>query len=104
MTLKEVHQVLYDIFDITQKFYKNNINTKEGEKALEWIKNRRFDLSIVKDFELGLSLNQDDALVKLLTKKGYKVQDMLRTGLITKNERGSKDTYINRIIDRKSVV
>lgn len=91
-------QVLYDIFDITQKFYKNNINTKEGEKALEWIKNRRFDLSIVKDFELGLSLNQDDALVKLLTKKGYKVQDMLRTGLITKNERGSKDTYINRIM------
>ena len=91
-------QVLYDIFDVTQKFYKNNINTKDGEKALEFIKNRKFDLSIIKDFELGLSLKEDDKLVNLLTKKGYNQNDMMRTGLVNKNERGLKDMYINRIM------
>ena len=91
-------QVLYDIFDVTQKFYKNNINTKDGEKALEFIKNRKFDLSIIKDFELGLSLKENDKLVNLLTKKGYNQNDMIRTGLVNKNERGLKDMYINRIM------
>ena len=91
-------QVLYDIFDVTQKYYKNNINTKEGEKAIEFIKNRKFDLSIIKDFDLGLSLKEDDKLVNLLTKKGFNQKDMIRTGLVNKNERGIKDMYINRIM------
>lgn len=91
-------QVLYDIFDVTQKFYKNNINTKDGEKALEFIKNRKFDLNIIKDFDLGLSLKEDDKLVNLLMKKGFNQTDMLRTGLVNKSERGLKDMYINRIM------
>lgn len=91
-------QVLYDIFDVTQKFYKNNINTKDGENALEFIKNRKFDLNIIKDFDLGLSLKEDDKLVNLLMKKGFNQTDMLRTGLVNKNERGLKDMYINRIM------
>lgn len=91
-------QILYDILDISLKFYKNNINTKEGKSAIEYIKNRHFDLNIIKDFEIGLSLNKYDSLTNLLIKKNFKQTDMINSGLVSKNEKGIKDTYVNRIM------
>ena len=91
-------KILYDIFDLSKKFYKNNINTENGKEAIEFIKNRKFDLSIIKDFELGLSLKENDALTKLLIKKKYSQNDMIRTGLVLKDSKGLRDVYINRIM------
>ena len=91
-------QILYDIYNISQKFYKNNINTSEGKSAIEFIKSRKFDLDIIRDFDIGLSLKKYDSLTNLLIKKKYSQKDMIRTGLVTKNEKGLKDAYINRIM------
>lgn len=90
--------VLYDIFEVSQKFYKNNINTKEGKSAREFIENRKFNSEIIKEFEIGLSLKSYDSLTNLLIKKNYKHEDMLRTGLVAKGDKGYKDMYINRIM------
>ena len=65
--------VLYDIFNIAQKFYSNNINTAIGQNAREFIMKRHFDSSIIKDFELGLSLNSYDSLTNLLLKKNFQL-------------------------------
>ena len=91
-------QILYDIYDISLKFYKNNINTKEGKLAREFIENRHFDQNIIKEYELGLSLNNYDSLTNILLKKNYSHKDMIRTGLITKGDKGYKDVYVNRIM------
>lgn len=91
-------KVLYDIYNISNKFYKNNINTSYGESAKEFIKNRGFDLKIINEFDIGLSLKDNDSLTKLLLKKNYTEKDLLRTGLVSKNEKGLKDTYTNRIM------
>ena len=90
--------VLYDIFNIAQKFYSNNINTAIGQNAREFIMKRHFDSSIIKDFELGLSLNSYDSLTNLLLKKNFQLKDLERTGLIAKGDKGYKDVYINRIM------
>lgn len=92
------NQVLYDIYDISQKYYKNNINTKEGKIAREFIENRHFDLSIIKEFEIGLSLKSYDSLTNLLIQKKFKHKDMERTGLVMKGDKGYKDMYVNRIM------
>lgn len=92
------NKILYDIFEVSQKFYKNNINTQQGKQAREFIKNRQFDLDIIKDFELGLSLPQYDLLTNLLLKKNFKINDLIRTGLVSKGDKGYKDMYINRIM------
>lgn len=92
------NEILYDIFEVSQKFYKNNINTSIGKNARSFIEKRKFNLSIINDFELGLSLNSYDSLTNILLKKNYQLKDLERTGLVTKGDKGYKDVYINRIM------
>lgn len=97
-TNHDKNEILYDIFEVSQKFYKNNINTSIGKNARDFIEKRKFDLSIINDFELGLSLNSYDSLTNILLKKKYELKDLERTGLVTKGDKGYKDVYINRIM------
>ena len=88
------NQELYDIYDITSKFYQNNLLSKEGLDASEYLKKRNLDLETIKEFGIGLSLNKRDTLTSLLTKKGYSIETLNSLGLTS----GTIDTYINRII------
>lgn len=99
-TVKKDNQleVLYNIFEISQKYYRNNINTSVGKNARDFIENRHFDLGIIKDFELGLSLSSYDSLTNLLLKKNFELKDLVRTGLVAKGDKGYKDVYVNRIM------
>jgi len=92
------YQNMYDIFELTQKFYVNNINTSFGEQAREYLNKRKFDSKIIKEFGIGLALSNYDALTNLLTSKKYDFKTLLKTGLVVKRERGYSDTYINRIM------
>lgn len=84
----------YEIYDLANKFYQNNINTKEGINAKEYLKNRNINEDIIKEFEIGLSLDSMDSLTKLLTKKGYDDLTLDRLGLSSNNH----DLFINRIM------
>ena len=89
--------VLYDIYEKAQMFYQNNINTKEGIKAKEYLNKRNIDNNIIKEFEIGLSL-KGDMLSNLLTKKGYKENDLVKSGLVNKNNLKINDVYYARIM------
>ena len=79
------------------KFYTNNINTPQGKKAKEYLKNRDVDESIIKEFQIGLSLENDRDLAKILLSK-FKPEDVLESGLVKKNEYGYFDLFYNRIM------
>ena len=84
----------YEIYDLANKFYQNNINTKEGINAKKYLKNRNINEDIIKEFEIGLSLDSMDSLTKLLTKKGYDDLTLDKLGLSSNNH----DLFINRIM------
>lgn len=92
------HQDLYDIYELSQKFYQNNINTELGKKAKEYLHNRNLDENIIKEFGIGLSLNDKDMLTKLLKSKKYEDKVLLRSGLINENNYTLNDVYRNRIM------
>lgn len=92
------YQDLYDIYSLSQKFYQNNINTKQGEKAKEYLHNRKLDDSIIKEFGIGLSLNEKDMLTKLLKSKDYDDKTLIRSGLVNENNYELNDVYRNRIM------
>lgn len=92
------NQTLYDIYEISQKFYQNNINTAEGKEARDYLEKRKIDKELVKEFGIGLSLTKRDVLAKLLLQKQYNPNDLTKTGLITKNDYGYQDLYYNRIM------
>lgn len=89
---------LYEIYEISQMFYQNNINTKEGKIAKDYLLKRKIDNSVISEFGIGLALNDYTLLTKLLTKKGKSFGDLIKTGLINKNQHGYNDVFYNRII------
>ena len=79
------NKIYYDIYDIANKFYQNNLLSKEGEKAREYLTSRHLTLDIIKEFQIGLSLKTRDSLTNLLIKKGYSIKTLSDSGLLTDN-------------------
>ena len=88
---------LYDIYSLSLKYYTNNLNTPKGKEAKEYLKKRNIDENIIKEFQIGLSLTDRNILTNILTKK-YKQEDILKTGLIGKNDYGLYDLFRERIM------
>ena len=91
---EDKYQELYNIYELASKFYQNNLLSKEGVEAREYLKNRKLDINTIKEFGIGLSLNKRDKLTSLLVKQGYKINTLNEIGLTS----GEIDTYINRVI------
>ncbi len=87
----------YDIYDLSLKFYMNNINTPNGKEAKKYLKERDINEDIIKEFQIGLALNGKNALANILIKK-YKPEEVLKSGLIGRNEYGYFDLFYDRIM------
>lgn len=91
------YQSLYDIYDLAQKFYQNNINSSKGKQAKEYLHNRNLSDEVIKEFQIGLSLNKSDLLTTMLKNK-FSVDDLIKSGLINEGESDLYDVYRNRIM------
>lgn len=87
----------YDIYDLSLKYYINNINTAKGKEAREYLKKRNISEEIIKEFQIGLSLNKGNTLANILIKK-YPENELLKSGLIGKNDYGYYDLFHERIM------
>ena len=92
------YKELYEIYDVSQKFYQNNINSSLGHDAREYLYSRQLSDNEIKKFEIGLSLNEYDVLTKLLQQKKFSDKDLLKSGLVNANENNLYDVYRNRIM------
>ena len=96
---KEVnkYQDLYNIYELSQKFYQNNINSSKGKKAREYLHMRKINDDIIKEFGIGLSINEYDLLTKMLKGK-YDEKTLIDSGLVNEGEYDLHDVYRNRIM------
>ncbi len=95
---KDNYDKFYEIYDFTNKFYQNNLNTTNGHEAREYLKNRGINEDIIKEFQIGLALSFDKSVTKLLIQKGYSEKDLLDIGISNKTDYGYQDLFINRIM------
>lgn len=84
----------YEIYDIAQKFYQNNLNTKVGTEAKQYLAKRHIDEALIKEFGIGLSLENYNSLTNILTSKDYSLKELENIGLASNGH----DIYINRIM------
>ena len=89
---------IYDIYELGQKFYVNNINTQFGKEAKTYLNDRGITDEMIKEFEIGLAVKSTDSLSKLLEKKEFKDKDLQDSGLIVKDERGYHDFFYDRVM------
>ena len=88
------NQKYYDIMDIASKFFQNNLLSKEGLRAREYLKKRSLTKEIIEEFSIGLSLDKRDLLTNSLVSKGHSLEELNLIDLSNTNH----DTYINRIM------
>lgn len=90
------YKELYDIYNTSVLYYKNNLNSSYGEEARKYLQNRGLSEEDIKYFNIGLSLN-NNTLVKLLEKK-YDKNNIIDIGLAYEYDNRLIDTYKNRIM------
>lgn len=95
--LDDKYEKFYKMFDVTNKYYQNNLRSLYGKKATEYLHKRNIDDEAIKTFEIGLSLN-DNNVSKLLEAKGYQVDELTNIGLCGSKGNFVYDTFRNRIM------
>lgn len=86
--LDDRYSKYYKLYELVNKFYQNNLKSIYGKSATEYLHKRKITDDIIKEFEIGLSLN-DNSISKLLTNKGYSIEQQIEIGIC-----GNKDDYI----------
>ncbi len=84
---------LYEAYNLSAKYYQNNLNSAAGKEAKKYLYSRGINDEVIKEFEIGLSLDKKDDLITLLTKK-YDLSTLNRIGLANENY----DVYRDRIM------
>lgn len=85
---------LYDIYEMVNNLYINNLFTKMGAPAREYLTTRALSDETIKTFNIGLSLSNNKLVTNFLTEKKIKLEDMIQSGLVMNNH----DAFINRIM------
>ncbi len=95
LTKKESkYDKLYEIYELAHKYYQNNMNSSYAKKAKDYLNNRYITEDMIREYKIGLSLDKNDDLSKLLLAKGYDLNTLNDIGLSSYE----KDVYINRIM------
>ena len=85
---------LYDAYKFSVKYFQNNLSSSVGKMAKSYLAGRSITDEIIKEFEIGLSLEARDDLTKLLMKKEYDLATLNRIGLSSDDH----DIYNDRIM------
>lgn len=88
-------KVLMDLNSQVEKFYQYMLLTHPlGKSALDYVLKRGISLETIKQFGLGFSPENPQIAVNFLTKKGYKMADLIASGTFGQSQ------YNSRIYDR----
>lgn len=85
---------LYDAYKFSVKYFQNNLSSSFGKMARSYLASRGITDEVIKEFEIGLSLDSRDDLTKLLMKKEYDLVVLNRIGLSSDDH----DIYNDRIM------
>lgn len=95
-TNKQLVDKLYKINrEAAAYFYKN---LKRFPEVALYLKKRKIETNVIKNFGIGYASDGWDNLLKYLTQKGFTEEDILKTGLII--EKKTKNSYYDRFRNR----
>src|SRR3989344_5793086 len=78
--------VLYDINSDAKDFFVASL--KKSEEAIKYLKERGLKKETVEEFEIGFAPSGVDKTTLYLLGKGHKIDDILRSGIALRTERG----------------
>jgi DNA primase len=88
------NEILYSIHDFAVDFYHKEL--LKSPEVLNYLKKRAVKIDTIKEFKLGFAPYGSNLLPK--AKKEFKIQDLIKSGLIKKSGGGLKDTFFLRLL------
>ena len=92
------YQKEYDLMEFVNKYYENNINTKSGLEAKDYLYKRGLSDEDINNFRIGLSLDEPATLKNILEKKGYTIKTIEDLGLVNNVDGKFFDVFRGRIM------
>ena len=92
----DIYSNQYEIYDIANKYYQNNLNTSLGKIAKNYLKERNISDDVIKYFQIGLSLS-DNKLYDLLKNKNFDDDLLVKSGICIRKDK-INDIFKNRIM------
>lgn len=90
---KEEKEVLIDVLSETDDFYRSNLGTDDGKKALEYLKKRGVHEDTIEGFEIGFAPDSFDETSKYLLQKGIPKTVIGKAGLFSVGASDSSKFY-----------
>jgi len=97
--LQKLEEKLFKINENALAFFKKNLfNTKEGEKALAYLKKRDISEEVIQKLKIGYALNSWDSLLSFFQEKKIAPKLLEKAGLVLYNQK--KGSYYDRFRGR----
>ena len=89
-------ELYYEILEDATKFFETNFDKEPTARA--YLLGRGITDTTIKNFRVGYVKDEWRSLSDYLIKKGYKIEDIEKVGLIKKSEKGTYDRFRSRIM------
>lgn len=91
---------LYDVMDIAQQFFVDQLQTSQGAAARGYLSDRGLSAKVQQDFGIGFAPNDRHALSRVLAKNHISPEQMDEAGLVTRPDDGKPayDRFRDRIM------
>lgn len=89
---------IYDMNKEAARFFYANLNAKDGQAALSYLRERGLADKTIITYGLGYARKGNDTLIRHLKSKGYREEEMQRAGLIGRGKYGYYDFFRDRVI------
>ncbi len=94
----QLKRKIYEMNKEAARFFYANLNGKEGQAALSYLRGRGLADKTIITYGLGYAKKGNDTLLRYLKKMGYAEEDMLHAGLIAKGKYGYYDFFRDRVM------
>ena len=92
-----LYDQLYEIHNLANLFYLNNLESSNGKRAKKYLNERFFNKEIIEKFNIGFASDSWDLLYNELNKK-FNKDVISKSGLFSKSKKGFIDRFRNRIM------
>ena len=84
---------IYQVLELTARFFCESLYSSEGQEALEYLRRRGLDDATINDFRLGYAPKDISKYKTYMTVNGVEPDLLLASGMTKKSEYGSGDYY-----------
>ena len=95
---KEKKDRSYEIQEAICQFFENNLYDQSNEYAIKYLYSRSLNKEIIRKFRLGFASKNPDKLLKFLKINKFSEQEILDSGVFSKNQNEIYCRFRNRII------